>query len=128
MSLVSGETIEIPLRRHYRLVTGTVGYPLESVRGVQELLHATYDVFVGTSRFRVARLVVFSLDMNTTAMRDALQKDRRIHRDLSLGNIILVKESGSPSRRGYLIDWESSCRVDESGQAVESGHTVSILR
>ena len=128
MSLVSGETIEIPLRRHYRLVTGTVGYPLDSIRGVQELLHATYDVFVGTSRIRLAQLVVSSLNTNTTAMRDALQKDRCIHRDLSLGNIVLVKEPDSTIRRGYLIDWESSCRVDESGKAVEPGRTVSVLR
>ena len=61
-------------------------------------------------------------------MRDALRKDRRIHRDLSLGNVVLVKEPDSPIRRGYLVDWESSCRVDEEGKAVEPGRTVSSFR
>ena len=26
---------------------GTVGYPLSTMRGTKELLHATYDVFTG---------------------------------------------------------------------------------
>lgn len=59
------------------------------------------------------------------AMRDALAKDSRIHRDLSVGNIILVKEAGSAVRRGYLIDWEASDQVDESGEAKHAGRTVS---
>ena len=61
-------------------------------------------------------------------MRDALAKDRRIHRDISAGNIILLKEPGSNVRKGFLIDWETSCRVDESGEAVETGRVVSNPR
>ena len=57
-------------------------------------------------------------------MRDALAKDSRIHRDISAGNIVLVQEPGSPVRRGYLVDWESSCKVDDKGEAVDSGRTV----
>ena len=57
-------------------------------------------------------------------MRDALSKDSRIHRDLSAGNIILVKEPGCNVRKGYLIDWEVSDRVDDAGEALHAGRTV----
>ncbi|KAJ3003616.1 hypothetical protein NUW54_g5207 [Trametes sanguinea] len=55
------------------------------------------------------------------AMRDALDKGSRIHRDLSVGNVIPVKERGQNIRRGYLIDWDASIRVDEDGQALQAG-------
>ncbi|EIW53531.1 uncharacterized protein TRAVEDRAFT_74821 [Trametes versicolor FP-101664 SS1] len=84
---------------HYRLVLATVGYGLKSFRGTDELLHATYDIF--------------------HAMRDALDKDSRLHRDLSVGNIILVKETGSTTRKGYLIDWEASSRIDSEGHSLD---------
>ncbi|KAJ2981455.1 hypothetical protein NUW54_g10874 [Trametes sanguinea] len=63
---------------------------------------------------------------NKPAMRDSLAKDSRIHRDISTGNIILVREEGSPAdsaRRGYLIDWESSSRVDEQGLSLDRDRT-----
>ena len=59
-------------------------------------------------------------------MKDALKKDSRIHRDISVGNIVLVKEKDSAIRRGYLIDWETSCKVDDDGAATEVGRVVSI--
>ncbi|RDX42645.1 hypothetical protein OH76DRAFT_1488526 [Lentinus brumalis] len=86
---------------HYRVVLGTVGYGLRELRGTEELLHATYDVF--------------------HAMRDALRHDSRLHRDISVGNILLVREEGRDVRRGVLVDWETSCRVDDTGKAVEPG-------
>ena len=37
-----------PLRRqHYRMIVDTVGYGLKYIRGTEELLHATYNVFTG---------------------------------------------------------------------------------
>ena len=45
---VAGRAVEVAKRQHYRLVMGTVGHSLKSVRGAQELLHAAYDVFTGT--------------------------------------------------------------------------------
>ncbi|PIL30475.1 hypothetical protein GSI_07174 [Ganoderma sinense ZZ0214-1] len=88
-------------RRHHRLVMGTVGYNLNRLRGTEELLHATYDVY--------------------TAMRQVLAKDSRIHRDISVGNIVLVQEPGKTVRSGYLIDWETSCKVDDAGASTEMG-------
>ncbi|OSC97329.1 hypothetical protein PYCCODRAFT_1471940 [Trametes coccinea BRFM310] len=90
-------------RRHYRLVTHTVGYSLNTMQGTEEMLYAGYDVFI--------------------AMRDALAKGSRIHRDLSVGNIILVKEPDRPVRKGYLIDWDASDCVDEDGMALHAGRT-----
>ena len=58
-------------------------------------------------------------------MQDALAEDSRIHRDLSVGNIILVKEPDRAVRKGYLIDWESSDRVDDEGEAIHAGRAVS---
>ncbi|KAI0333654.1 hypothetical protein GY45DRAFT_1243997 [Cubamyces sp. BRFM 1775] len=86
---------------HYRLVCSTVGYGLQRFRGTEELLYSTYDAF--------------------QAMRDAHTKAGILHRDISLGNIILVKEPGRNTRKGYLIDWEASCPVDELGRAVRDG-------
>ena len=59
-------------------------------------------------------------------MKDALAKDSRIHRDLSVGNIILVKEPGRAIRRGYLIDWDASERVDDKGESLHAGRAVSL--
>ena len=59
------------------------------------------------------------------AMKDASRLDSRLHRDISIGNIILVKEPNRATRKGYLIDWDASCRVDESGAAIEPGRVVS---
>ncbi|OSD02505.1 hypothetical protein PYCCODRAFT_408431 [Trametes coccinea BRFM310] len=103
---VNGKRISVSTHIHYRLVLGTVGYELQRFRGTDELLRATFDVF--------------------QAMRDTLAKDSRIHRDISTGNIILVREDGSSegsARRGYLVDWESSSRVDEQGLSIDRDRT-----
>ncbi|KAL7277716.1 hypothetical protein ACG7TL_008652 [Trametes sanguinea] len=98
---MSGKAVNVHRRRHYRLVTHTVGQSFKMLRGTEELLHSAYDVFI--------------------AMRDALAKDSRIHRDLSVGNIILVKETDRAIRKGYLIDWDASDRVDEQGESLQAG-------
>ena len=114
-------------RRHHRLVSGVVGYSLSRLRGTRELLHATYDVYTGMSWPLSLHLdPLFTADLWRAAMQDALEKDSRIHRDISVGNIVLVKEKGSAIRRGYLIDWETSCKVDDDGAATEVGRVVSI--
>ncbi|KAI0629908.1 hypothetical protein C8Q77DRAFT_1234583 [Trametes polyzona] len=104
---VAGKPVTIHEQQRYRLVLSTVGYGLPTIRGTEELLHATFDAFI--------------------AMRDALAKDSRIHRDISVGNIILVRTPGERVRRGYLIDWEVSTRVDESGEALYSGRAGTWL-
>ena len=63
--------------------------------------------------------------MSPPAMRDASDKASRIHRDISVSNIILVQEVNGAPRKGYLIDWESSDKVDTDGLALERARTVS---
>ncbi|KAJ8469791.1 hypothetical protein ONZ51_g8762 [Trametes cubensis] len=96
---VRGKEIAVSTHVHYRLVLGSVGYPLTRFKGTDELLRTTYDAFL--------------------AMRDALAKDARIHRDISDGNIILVREEEGAARKGYLVDWEASSRVDEDGFSLD---------
>ncbi|RDX42627.1 hypothetical protein OH76DRAFT_1410972 [Lentinus brumalis] len=98
--LVHKQAVSVAKLVHYRVVLGTVGYSLKHLKGTEELLHATFDVL--------------------HAMSDARNKVSRIHRDLSMGNIVLVAEEGRTSRRGYLIDWEASCEVDDTGASVHT--------
>ena len=46
---------------------------------------------------------------------DAHSKAKTLHRDLSVGNIILYKLPDQAIRVGYLIDWELSCKMDKLG-------------
>ncbi|KAI9067356.1 hypothetical protein FKP32DRAFT_1563738 [Trametes sanguinea] len=79
---IEGKEIRVSKRRHYRLVTQTVGYSLKTIQGTEELLYST---------------------------------------DLSVGNIILVKEPDRSVRKGYLIDWDASDRVDDKGESIHAG-------
>ncbi|KAL6305549.1 hypothetical protein BKA93DRAFT_749076 [Sparassis latifolia] len=100
-----GEQIpQLPLV-HYRLVLGTVGYGLQRFQGTQELLRGTFDAYQ-------AILGAFNLEDVTK---------RRLHRDVSLGNIILFRDpkATDTKRYGYLIDWELSCLVTDEGEACE---------
>ena len=47
-----------------------------------------------------------------------------MHRDISVGNIIIVREEAHKIRRGYLVDWDASCETDDLGQAVGVGRAV----
>ncbi|RPD77918.1 hypothetical protein L226DRAFT_336365 [Lentinus tigrinus ALCF2SS1-7] len=92
---------------HYRMVLNTVGYGLARVNGTQELLHAAYDVF--------------------HALSDVHEHASRLHRDISVGNIVLVREEGSKIRRGYLVDWDASCETDDAGEAATVGRAGTWL-
>ncbi|KAL6305438.1 hypothetical protein BKA93DRAFT_778184 [Sparassis latifolia] len=98
---------------HYRLVVGTVGYGLDRFKGSEELLYATYDAYE-------AMMAAFNIE-------DPAK--RRLHCDVSLGNIILVKDPNSDStvRRGYLIDWEFSSLVTEA-ESSQSQHKTGTLQ
>ncbi|KAL6302047.1 hypothetical protein BKA93DRAFT_794125 [Sparassis latifolia] len=97
---------------HNRLISGTAGYGLQRFEGTQELLHAMFDVYQ-------AMLGAFTVDE---------PERRRFHCDVSLGNVILFMDpdSGSKIRRGYLIDWELSCLVAETGEARDDNRTGTL--
>ncbi|OCH85839.1 hypothetical protein OBBRIDRAFT_281591 [Obba rivulosa] len=88
---------------HHRMVSKTVGYALKKFTGSVELFKGIFGALI--------------------AILDTFQKAGRIHRDISLNNIILVRDSEHEMVRGYLIDWESAIAVDAEGRA-PSDHRV----
>ncbi|PCH41876.1 hypothetical protein WOLCODRAFT_163397 [Wolfiporia cocos MD-104 SS10] len=86
---------------HYRIATDTVGYDLKRVTGAKDLLFATRDIL--------------------EALQDA-QKWPKIHRDVSIGNILLVVDRKSKRCRGCLIDWEYSADLDAEGKPYDDAH------
>ncbi len=43
----------------------------------------------------------------------------RFHGDITPGHIILYKEPGQHSRKGYLVDWDLSRTVDDGGEYIQ---------
>ncbi|KAH8929907.1 hypothetical protein BT69DRAFT_1315424 [Atractiella rhizophila] len=70
--------------RHYRIVLEEVGEPLNRFKSTWELVKVMSDAFA--------------------AHRDAFEKAEILHRDISFGNILLVRSGDEV--RGRLIDWE----------------------
>ena len=60
-------------------------------------------------------------------MLDAHAHASRLHRDISIGNIVLVREQNSSIRKGYLVDWDASCKTDDAGKALDVGRVVRII-
>ncbi|PBL00311.1 hypothetical protein ARMGADRAFT_372454 [Armillaria gallica] len=78
-------------RVHYRLVTGEVGYTLESIAGTKELIKGCQSVF--------------------DILCNIERKAGTIHYDVSSSSIILVASGQSTSfgaREALLVDWELS--------------------
>ncbi|KZT06652.1 uncharacterized protein LAESUDRAFT_146922 [Laetiporus sulphureus 93-53] len=90
---LDGKPREITVKRHahYRVVLDIAGYSLPHLQSSKELLRSTRDV----------------LD----AMTDVYKKAKKIHRDLSVRNIVLFRKPGEDRRTGYLIDWEFCCGI-----------------
>ncbi|KAL5523304.1 hypothetical protein ACEPAF_1571 [Sanghuangporus sanghuang] len=96
-----GESLHAHISRHThcRVVLKQAGYSLRTFRGSRELFDSARDAL--------------------EALDSAYKRCRRIHRDVSLDNIILFRSVASEPRRGLLVDWEFSTLVDETGKAVD---------
>lgn len=110
----------IPLLRHYRMASVEVGYPLSSLRGTKELTHGVRCAFLGEYYY----VIIFVELIILQAAWASYVLNRRLHRDISLNNIILVKK-GRQWRSGFLIDWEMSSIADEEGKARDTATSVS---
>ncbi|KAL6306259.1 hypothetical protein BKA93DRAFT_169524 [Sparassis latifolia] len=79
-----------PLKKHthYRLVVKEVGYPLAEFKEGFELVKVVYDCLI--------------------AHQQAYEKLHLLHRDISVGNILMMEQEGEEVRVGYLCDWELS--------------------
>ncbi|KIK67587.1 hypothetical protein GYMLUDRAFT_190229 [Collybiopsis luxurians FD-317 M1] len=73
---------------HYRLVLDTVGYSLTHFTSTWQLVNAIYDAII--------------------AHGDAFTLASQLHRDISVGNIIITDDG-----RGMLIDWELSKHLEQ---------------
>ncbi|CCM06299.1 uncharacterized protein FIBRA_08550 [Fibroporia radiculosa] len=93
-------------RVHYRVTLATVGYPLEQFKGTESELPV--DVIL--------------------VMVDAYAQANRLHRNISLGNVILCRNRGDGVRRGILIGWELSCQLDDKGHAREYERTEGFTK
>ncbi|KAH9931676.1 uncharacterized protein BXZ73DRAFT_47185, partial [Epithele typhae] len=104
----AGQLVILGTRSHYRLVVDMVGYPLNHFSGTAELLHASCDAF--------------------HALRQAFTKTARLHRNIGLENIIVVREGSSPIRRGYVIGWDFSLPVTTYSPPLRSGSCTFMSR
>ena len=77
------------------------------------MVHATRsEVRVSVVVLRISRYDSRSL---YEALQDAFSKQRRFHRDITPGHIILYKVPGTPIRKGYLVDWDLSRVIGDEG-------------
>ena len=120
-------------RIHYRLVLDIAGYPLLRLKGTRELLSATYDAFIG---MRWSSFSGSSPLTASTALRDASEKCRRVHRDVTPGNIILFQhriDRSNPNRKhqlsrtGYMVDWDLSRAAEAGSTAPRDEFDYSVL-
>ncbi|KAI0314331.1 hypothetical protein OF83DRAFT_1248003 [Amylostereum chailletii] len=72
---------DLPTRRHYRLVLGTIGRPLHSFKSTHELCTSIRDAIEGHAK--------------------AYTELGLLHGDISAGNILITDDGG-----GLLIDWD----------------------
>ena len=83
-----------------RLVLKEVGRPLQSFRNVKELIQVFRDALQGTFSHYPTFI---SLANGSIAHRMALDLANILHRDISVGNIMITEEG-----RGLLVDWDLS--------------------
>ncbi|KAL7277810.1 hypothetical protein ACG7TL_008754 [Trametes sanguinea] len=82
--------------RHYRLVVEEVGLPLQE--------------------FPCGRILVWAIRDAVIAHQDAYTKARVMHRDISVGNILIIppnSKNKKATHQGLLADWELSKRLDD---------------
>ncbi|OSD00242.1 hypothetical protein PYCCODRAFT_1479330 [Trametes coccinea BRFM310] len=81
---------------HYRLVVREVGLPLKE--------------------FPTGRILVWAVRDAVIAHQDAYTKAQVMHRDISVGNILIVpphSKNKKATHQGLLADWELSKRLDD---------------
>ncbi|KAI0355846.1 hypothetical protein OH77DRAFT_268114 [Trametes cingulata] len=100
--LLYGEGYAYLERSHMRIVVDDVGRPLTQFRCTRELIQAIRDAIVGH--------------------RQAREKARVLHRDVSVGNILIVNEPNERGFYGFLHDYDySSIESEDEDEGYESG-------
>ena len=104
---------------HYRVVQ-ELAFPLASAVSSKEVVQAMRDIVEGiliTFPFRSAQIADSLL--NRTALKIAYHSGKTLHRDVSLGNVMISK-----SGRGCLNDWDHAIELTLRGTKL-SFRTVS---
>ena len=66
-------------------------------------------------------------DFFLQAIIDAKKKCNRIHRDISMDNIILVRKEKGRDRKGILVDWELSTELGSDGRVVDKDRFTCLF-
>jgi len=98
---------------HYRLVLETVGVPLNRSKLTQQLCEVIQDAIISKSGFVMSHLKLTMLIVHT----DAYNKTQILHRDVSIGNI-LITEKGTE----ILINWDLLKKVKDDANAKPRRH------
>ncbi|KAI0353660.1 hypothetical protein OH77DRAFT_575578 [Trametes cingulata] len=107
--LLYGEQYAYLERSHMRIVVDDVGRPLTQFRCTRELIQAIRDAIVGH--------------------RQAREKAHVLHRDVSVGNILIVDEPSQKGFCGFLHDYDySSIESGDEDEGYESGSPGSPLQ
>lgn len=110
---------------HYRLVLGTIGTPLKLFLSSWQMVSAVKGALIGNGLSHILRLFA-AHSRSFLAHYDATTKAKILHRDISAGNIIIVKEEGEET--GILIDWEMCKHIGEPpAPAISRELTVSSV-
>jgi hypothetical protein len=118
--------IQIVPHRHYRLVLDTIGRKLETFECSHDLLKAVCASLVGELAER-SQLGKVNLTQLHTA-HEAAYKAGILHRDISVGNIMIFDSKQHNINGGMLIDWDLSKVHDplvERSSARQYTRTVS---
>lgn len=99
-------------RTHRRIVTSPVGEAITKFRSKKELISVLMDVIRGKSSDRLD--IEYDETHRHLVAHGYLTRNLRIlHRDISIGNIMLARQEGSEVARGLLIDFDYSEELDE---------------
>lgn len=111
--------------QHYRLVLREIGHNLWEFSHIREVCQAIYEALRGQSLSIVAFPSTFSLTLTWIYVvhRVALDQFGILHRDISLGNI-LIGEDG----HGLLIDWDLARQVPRPGNTLEDEQDEVAIR
>jgi hypothetical protein len=117
--VVRSRTTGISIRRHvhYRLVLDTVGDPLTHFSSTWELVNAVSCALICTVTFYSSKFSLTSFSGHS----EAAQKAKILHRDISVGNILITSEGN-----GILIDWELSKDLSTMTEARVNERTVCL--
>ena len=94
---------------HYRLALKEVGISLKLFRNTRQLVIVIRDCIQGKTLLTLRGVGLTII----TALGEALSKANILHRDFSVGNVIIFLDENGNFVRGLLIDWDLSKDINK---------------